>query len=191
MVQNHVSAQPTQCGTVGHDLQSSQTRLTDLRFYLNSQNPAPCSGNVTTWRYCYYSPDVTATEYRAPFGIYRLDGSDYELVSEMFFITIPDDDIGSNSFTCRTFTAPVTAIQNGDVVGACVHDVIRGNFGGTRAHLNLAGGNANGYSVQFADTSNSRCNRGVDVSVPNSVSQDVLLSLSSTVLHLYADIGEY
>ena len=157
--QNHVSAQPTQCGTVGHNLQSQQNRLTDLRFYLNTQYPAPCSGNVITWEYCYYSPSTEADEYVASFGIYRFTGSSYDLVSGMFFIVISVGDIGSGAFTCRTFTpSSVTTIQQGDVVGACVHDVRAMNDG--EAHLNLVGNNATGYSMQFADTSNSRCNSG-------------------------------
>ena len=179
------------CGAVGHSDQTEHTRLTDLRFYLNTQSFAPCSGNVTTWEYCYYQPNVTAVKYWASFGIYRLIGSDYRLVSDRFRIIIQDDDIGSNSLTCRTFTTPVTAIIEGDVVGACVHDVITGILGGSRAQINLAGDNAPGNSIQFADTSNGRCQTGVDVSVPNRVSEADLSSRSSTVLHLYTNIGKY
>ena len=190
--QNYVSAQPTQCGTVGHNLQSQQNKLTIFQFYLNTQYPAPCSGNVATWRYCYYSPDVTARDYMATFGVYRLTGSDYVLVSEIFSISVGDIGSSSESFTCQTFTTPsdsVTTIQQGDVVGACVLDVRISND--REAHLNLVGNNATGYSMQFADTSNNRCNSGNAVSVPKSVSQDALSSLNSTVLHLYANIGEH
>ena len=177
------------CGAVGHSDQTEHTRLTELQFYLNTQSFAPCNGNVTTWEYCYYQPDVIAGEYWASFGIYRLNGSDYQLVSDRFRIIIQDDDIGSNSLTCRTFTTPVTAIIEGDVVGACVHDVIR--LSDLRAQINLVGDNAAGNSIQFADTSNDRCETGFDVAVPNRVSESDLSSRSSTVLHLYANIGKY
>ena len=188
MSQN-VRAQPTQCGTFGHELQSSQTRLTNFQFYLNTQYPAPCSGNVTTWEYCYYNPNVQADEYQAAFGIYRLDGSNYQLVSQMLRIIISNTNIGSNPFTCRTLTTPsVTTIQQGDVLGACVHDVRARND--REAHLNIVGNNSIGYSIQVADTSNRRCNSGNAVSAPNSVSEDDLSSRNSTVLHLYANIGE-
>ena len=183
-----VVSQPPQCGTVGCELQEAQTKLTNLAFYLNTLNPAPCSGNVTTWEYCYYQPDVDADEYMAPFGIYRLNGSNYELISEMFLIIISEDDIGSDSFTCQTITTPVAAIQEGDVVGTCVHDLDRDD--NEQSSLNLAGRNARGYSVQFADTSSDRCNTDSQVTVPNLVSKGDLSPRNSTVLHLYANIGE-
>ena len=169
--------------------------LTNLRFYLNTQNPAPCSGNVTTWEYCYYSPDVTAREYWASFGIYKLVESNYQLVSDKFRIIIPNNDseIGSSSFTCRTFTTPsVTTIQQGDVVGACVHDVVRGSFGGTRAQINLAGRSTADYSLLEIPVNerDGTCNDGFDVAVPGSVSTDDLSDSPSTILHLYALIGE-
>ena len=195
-----VSAQPFQCGTVGHDLQSSQTKLTNLRFYLNTQNPAPCSGIVTTWEYCYYQPDssLTVNEFQVPFGIYRLNGSNYQLVSEIVLISISSSNIGTSPFTCQTFnTSSVTTIQKDDIIGACIHDAVTGNSNAARAeaHLNLAGDNADGYSVHTADTSNRRCDKGINnneiVTVPASVSESVLTNRNSTILHLFAHIGKY
>ena len=180
-----------QCGAVGHDVQASQSMLTNLRFYLNTQNPAPCSGNVTTWEYCYYQPDVTAREYWASFGIYKLVESNYQLASDKFRIIIPNNEIGSSSFTCRTFTTPsVTTIQQGDVVGACVHDVSRSND--ARAPINLAGRSTADYSLLEVPVNgmDGTCNDGFDVAVPGSVSTDDLRDSPSTILHLYALIGE-
>ena len=167
--------------------------LTNLRFYLNTLNPAPCSGNVTTWEYCYYSPSTEGDEYWASFGIYKLVESNYQLVSDKFRIIIPNDEIGSSSFTCRTFTTPpVITIQQGDVVGACVHDVIRGSFGGTRAQINLAGRSTADYSLLEVpvDGMDGTCNDGNNVAVPDMVSTDDLSDSLSTILHLYAQIGE-
>ena len=206
-----VSAQPFQCGIVGHN-QSSQTKLTDLGFYLNTQNPAPCSGNVTTWEYCYYQPDASlrvtqnskVDAFRVPFGIYRLNGSNYQLVSEIVLISISKDDIGTSPFTCQTFnTSSVTTIQKDDIIGACIHDAVTGTgmAATAEAHLNLAGDNADGYSVLTANTSNNRCNtvntgnppnnNNDMVTVPASVSESVLTNRNSTILHLFAHIGKY
>ena len=165
--------------------------LTNLRFYLNTLNPAPCSGNVTTWEYCYYSPDVIAREYWASFGIYKLVESNYQLASAKFRIIIPNNEIGSSSFTCRTFTTPsVTTIQQGDVVGACVHDVIRSID--ARAAIHLAGRSTADYSLLEVQVNerDGTCNDGFDVAVPGSVSTDDLSDSLSTILHLYAQIGE-
>ena len=165
--------------------------LTNLRFYLNTQNPAPCSGNVTTWEYCYYSPSTEGDEYWASFGIYKLVESNYQLVSDKFLIIIRNDEIGSSSFTCRTFTTPsVTTIQQGEVVGACVHDVIRSSD--ARAAINLAGRNTADYSLLEVQVNerDGTCNDGNNVAVPGSVSTDDLSDSLSTILHLYAQIGE-
>lgn len=199
MYQN-VSAQTMECGTIGHDLQTQQTILTNLRFYLNTQNPAPCSGNVTTWEYCYYHPDVTADEYWAPIGVYRLnsEGTMYEQVSTLTSrfstvttIMIEKDDLGEDFFTCATFITPRITIQQGDVLGTCVHDV-RPDLD-TRAHINLAGNiNAAGYSLKHIPVSgrDGTCNDGNTIRVPDSVSTGNLLDTPSTVLHLYAQIGK-
>ena len=165
--------------------------LTNLRFYLNTQNPAPCSGNVTTWEYCYYSPSTEGDEYWASFGIYKLVESNYQLVSDKFRIIIPNNEIGSSSFTCRTFTTPsVTTIQQGDVVGACIHDVIRSSD--ARAAINLAGRSTADYSLLEVPVNgrDGTCNDDFDVAVPGSVSTDDLRDSPSTILHLYALIGE-
>ena len=202
IVPQDVSAQPFQCGTVGHDLQSSQTKLTDFGFYLNTQNPAPCSGNVTTWEYCYYQPDASLrmslnvdAAFQVPFGIYRLNGSK---ISDIFLISISNSNIGTGPFTCQTFNmSSVTTIQKDDIIGACIHDAVTGNSNAARAeaHLNLAGDNADGYSVHTADTSNRRCDKGIYnnkvVTVPASVSESVLTNRNSTILHLFAHIGKY
>ena len=83
-------AQNNQCGSIGNSNENELSVQTERRFYLNTANPAPCNGNITNWRVCYYGPSSVDQNqriaYSSTFAVYRRMGSGedehYERVSE-------------------------------------------------------------------------------------------------------------
>ena len=76
------------CGSVGNNDERALGSVDALRFYLNTGNPAPCSGNITMWRVCYYGQSTVTNfmSYWATYAVYRRTstGDSYERVSETF-----------------------------------------------------------------------------------------------------------
>ena len=108
-------------------------------FYLNTANPAPCTGNITSWRVCYYRPDTIDNNivdlFWAIYAVYRRMGTGnsihYVRVSGIFrairtnvdYTNIPgiDGEIAQGAFSCYTDaldvgTSPLS-IQAGDILG--------------------------------------------------------------------------
>ena len=189
-VSQETLAQTEPCGILGHDRQTAGNRRTNRRFYLNLEDPAPCNGTVSSWEYCYYrSNNRNAMEFRAPFGIYRQEGSTYRLVSYQINISITNEDIGKDDFTCRNLSTSVITIQEGDMVGACVNDVDRGGpDANDQVQLNIVGGES-GYSLMYDGFSS--CQSGNVLTVPGSITERELSRSNSAVLHLHAIIGKY
>ena len=103
-------------------------------FYLNTAAPAPCSGTVTRFRYCYYRPlsdeIIDGHNYQARLAVYRpvnlANGSfRYERVSNLTNIFRNSATINSSgAFRCRNrnnihFNFE---IQVGDIFGVCIFD---------------------------------------------------------------------
>ena len=138
------------CGSIGNSNENALSAESGQSFYLNTANPAPCTGNVTSWRVCYYGPnqDVDSDEffsYWATYAVYWRMGSGaderYEQVSQLFSAVMAtsnlvrvdssnviDGVIQQQGFTCYDdpITVPLT-VQAGDVLGACVFNVTDGN----------------------------------------------------------------
>ena len=193
------------CGPIGNSDESELVARRDQRFYLDVNNPAPCTGNITRWRVCYYGPDSVheVGVYWATYAIYRRIGSGsgarYERVSEMFtavrtierFLRGPITDglISNSSFNCYNDTRdvgdiPVT-VQAGDIIGACVFDPsdsITGNA--ERLSLNVVG-EASGESL--LEMGADECSRET---IPSNIQLSQLTTSASRRLHLYADIGK-
>ena len=78
-----ISAQQEQCrGPIGsNNAETVSTPSSTQLFYLNTANPAPCTGSVMSWRVCYYGPDASAinsislVNYWATYAVYRGMGS--------------------------------------------------------------------------------------------------------------------
>ena len=204
-------ARQESCGPIGNSDETETTPLRNQRFYLNTADPAPCTGNITSWRVCYYGPDDVdnlSGSYWATYAVYRRTGSGddvhYERVSEMFralrtierFTDIDgtgvDGEILEGGFNCYndsidTGNSPLT-VQAGDILGACVFDpenIVRG----TRVTLNRLQldivGDVSGQSLlQTTDT--SECST---VAIPSNIPANQLSAQSSRRLHLYANIG--
>ena len=183
---------------LGTDDEGFFTAVRDHSFYLNTAHPALCSGTVTRWRYCYYSPPIVnganlTVIYRTSFAVYRrmMDSSSglyavYERVSDVFSIIVREENHShDSSFECDILEVDVSfTIEAGDVVGACIFDPVDSE-NRLRKQLNIVG-ETNGYSLQqMSDVSD--CTVGLN-KLPVTISNSMLTAINSRVLHLYADI---
>ena len=196
------SAQQESCSPIGNKDETAATPSRDQGFYLNTAYPAPCTGNITSWRVCYYGPNNVAelSSYWATYAVYRRMGSDddvrYERVSEMFratravsvYVRAPgvDGEIVEDDFICYvdsidTGNSPPT-VQAGDILGACVFDPENIPFV-DRRQLDMVG-EASGRSLLQMDT-----NECTAQSIPSNIPDNQLSIVNSRRLHLYANIG--
>ena len=193
------------CGSIGNSNENALSVERGQSFYLNTANPAPCTGNVTSWRVCYYGPnqdleDEDRFSYWATYAIYRKMGSGtdehYERVSQLFsaikatrnlvrldFSGITDGVIQQQGFNCYddSVTMPL-AVQAGDVLGACIFDPENGNSF-TRRQLNVVG-RGNGESL--LQMGSDGCST---TALPTTIQASQLTTVGSRRLHLYANIG--
>lgn len=183
--------------SLGTDNESVFTAVRDHSFYLNTAHPALCSGTVTSWRYCYYSPPVVnestlSVVYRTSFAVYRrmMDSSSgshtYERVSGVFSIIVREESHNHNSsFECDILELDTNfTIEAGDIVGACIFDPID-NDNRLRKQLDIIG-EASDYSLlHMSDV--SECTVGLN-RLPMTIANGMLTAVDSRVLHLYADI---
>ena len=201
------AATGTQCGTIGSsDAERPVTTRRDQMFYLNTANPAPCTGNITSWRVCYYGPDsVEFSSYWAVYALYRKVGSgsneNYERVSELFKAVratsslanfdrtgIIDGEVQEGGFECyEDFIdinqTPVT-VRAGDILGACILDPIDGENTG-RQQLDVVGET---IGESLLGRSSSGC---TILALPDSVQSNQLSTISSRRLHIHANIGNF
>ena len=202
------SAQQEGCGSIG---KSDETALTPLRaqfFYLDTASPAPCTGNITNWRVCYYGPESIddSGSYWATYAVYRRMGTGdnvhYERVSGVFrairgvarFTEDPivDGEITKGGFNCfKDFAEDIDLpinIEAGDIVGACVFDPIDSRFPViTRFPLDVVG-DANGEltSTPLLQMSTAGCSLRY---LPSTISANQLSILNFTRLHIHANIS--
>ena len=199
---------PERCGSIGNLDEAEVTPSRAQLFYLNTADPAPCTGNITSWRVCYYGPNTIndAGSYWATYAVYRRMGSGssvrYVRMSEIFravrtvpeFTSTPvvDGEVAQGGFNCYTDSidigdSPLT-IQAGDILGACVFDPDGDiQFGGTSILIRLpldVVGEASGGSLMQMDT--AECSREA---IPSDIPTNQLSSLSSRTLHIHANIG--
>ena len=197
-------AQQDSCGSIGNSDETQITARRDELFYLNTGNPAPCTGNVTSWRVCYYGPGdslgfLSARDYLATYAVYRLMGSGgnerYERVSEIFIGTVSTSNIAGSAtvdaavrqtgFTCfDDSTSTPVMVQAGDIVGACVFRP--DDFSDTISTRRLdVVGETSGESLQVL-TDVIGCSR---TEIPSNIQTSQLSTRNSRRLHIYANIG--
>ena len=182
-------------------------------FYLNTANPAPCTGNITSWTVCYYGPDVAnhVGKYLATYALYRRMGSGssahYVRVSETFraqrageiyadgSVAGIDGEIAQGGFNYYTDTLDVGAspltVEAGYILGACVHVFdptgdfeIGGSYILVTLPLDVVGEASGGSLLQMGTT---ECTRFL---IPSDVPTNQLSFLNSRRLHIYANIGK-
>ena len=183
-----------QCGRIGTTVQTQFTAVRDHRFYLNINNPAPCSGTVMRWNFCYYRPLSTSEmSYRAIAAVYRprrnsSDGSvHYQRITDRVYNIVrggsPIRNNPNRVFECRNPNPPDFDIQAGDVLGACIFEPADTNRQ-TRGQLDIVG-EASGYSLlEMNDVSGCTTS-----TIPSDISRSQLSIVNSRILYLYADIA--
>ena len=175
------------CGVIGTN-EEERTVRRDHNFYLNTQNPAPCNGNITSFQFCNYRGTQREDFYESTFAIYRLRASEPDSYDAIVPALRARRAIGTglgpggifSSFGCTNLTLedPVT-VQAGDVIGACVFDPpdddtlqndVVGEIDDSNRYLMTSGTNGCG-----------------DAAVPSIVNS--LEQRDSRVLHIHAEIG--
>ena len=124
-----VDAQSGSCPLFGTD-QSSLSRSTEERIFLNFEAPSQCRSNVTAWQFCYYDSrpgddDDEDDQYGAKFMVYRRSDPTSDS-----YVPVPGSimsqllgSVEFSTFSCMTVNAASRfEIQENDVVGACVWD---------------------------------------------------------------------
>ena len=179
------------CGFIGNNDETEATVVTDRMFYLNTANPAPCAGNIASWRVCYYGPENVEFGgcYGATYAVYRRTGRSYERVSDIYNVVrshrnvtgwdVVDGEI-EGGFNCYDDPVdfPVT-VQADDLVGACVFTSVN------ISQLNIVGDVMdNEESLQAMEADGCTVN-----DIPSSILVNQLKRRKSTRLHLYANIG--
>ena len=157
------------------------------RFYLNTDDPAPCNGTINGWRYCFYNPYRIRNnfDYRATFAVYRADGIDYQRVSNVTTVSWRGRDINrSQDFNCYNVSVNSFTVQAGDIVAACIYEPIIILYRGSPRQLDLVGQGVAGHFLMQTNSAN-QCREN---SLPSFVSYNQLSTRNSRILHLYAII---
>ena len=136
------------CGHIGDNRETQGYSAYDGDgFYLDIGNRACCSGNITSWRVCYYMPGTAELEdddlYRVKYAVYRRNGTDYIRVSNLTFnFTLGRGELSNDNghwkkrdtsnyedssieepFECYNIPLNTSfAVHADDVIGACVVD---------------------------------------------------------------------
>ena len=177
------SVQGQTCDVFGTDADQGSDADRARRFYLNTEDPAPCSGTVDEFQYCYYRHSYRADSYHFTFAVFReTSPGSYSTVSEAFN-AVRDPNPGV-LFACLSF--PVVnqiQIQAGDMIGACVYD-LPDTASEVRLETYVVGQIADRFLMRTG-TDEARCS---DSTVPSPVSS--LSTVNERVLHIYANISK-
>ena len=199
------------CGRIGHtdETELEAIPVRDHMFYLDLDNPANCSGTITSWRVCYHGPAMSylntltpgqISNYRAiaTYSVYRrTDNNTFSRLTAMSrrFRAIRSNDTSDNQredgplydgFNCYNISVnrnrPFT-IEAGDIIGACVFDP----EGNNRHQLDIVS-NVSGHTLYEAEpTIGSGCDRRNTSEV---IQLSELSRINSRKLHIYANIGK-
>lgn len=183
-------SQPQCPRPIGTNVETQFTAARDRRFYLNTDHPAPCSGTIDRFNYCYYQPTGTirnSYRYHTVVAVYRRmtynNGSIYyQRISSSFNINRSGNQVrGIQDYDCHNMNVNNFEIEAGDVVGVCIFDP--NNVDRERRQLDVVG-EARDYSLmQMNDVSG--CERRT---LPSRVLESQLSVINSRILHLYATI---
>ncbi len=108
----------SQC-IVGDTVEATESFITNGQ-YVNLNEPASCSGNLTAWHFCYYrdSIDTTSTIYTIFLRVWRkVQGSRYSLVSTAEVRGTPNQNAGDIICVNATLTEDqYVSVEQGDVI---------------------------------------------------------------------------
>ena len=180
-------SEPVACGNIGNINVTPDDRTSSLRqhrFYLDVNNSAACSGNVSLWQFCYYPPSISDMDgYLATFAVYSRSGSSniinrYSKASPTLEIFVTRNHISTTQeLSCTMVKLDEITIEEGSVLGVCITDP-QGN-----GRLDLVGEIADD-SVTLLAMSDGDCRDDL----PSNVAGGVLSPVNSVVLHLTSAI---
>ena len=192
------------CGHIGDLNKAKYAANKNERFYLDKDNPACCTGNITSWRVCYYSPSSQSDkQYTVKYAVYRRNGSGtgYLQVSNINFDTTltfrprnndrrkrhHDRQSEYQTLNCHdeSLTTPFT-VHAGDVIGACVFNP----SGGDKKQLNIVSnvaGNSHNLRLYMARS----CRNGDSLNFPSVIMTSELSAVNSMRLHISANISKF
>ena len=179
-------SQEPSCPVFGTELAATRSmdRSTSEGLIMNFDNPALCTGTVTSWRYCYYNPVNTSFDFQISFGVKllvyrRMNDGLYDVVpNSIYAVQLKFNEL--MVFECRTVTLNRNQqfqVQSNDIIGGCI---IRNT---TFNPLFIVGNINTGDAYQL----NSPCTE----EMLQSVNTENLTRLSGNTLHLSAVIGTY
>ena len=184
-----VNCQAQQCSPFGSNNETEFTAasVTAPSIYLNTDHPAPCSGTVERWKFCFYRPDTheDGDRYRVRLAAYRSIESGnstlYEIVGSSLRTITVNFPTQSSSFSCQNITlntAQRFPIEADDIVAACVFNPTRNNI----EQMDIVS-EANGYKLM--QSVGLRCSYN---SIPSTIYSSQLMEVESRLLHLSAII---
>lgn len=102
-----------------------------MGYYLNTNEPAHCSGTITSVDYCYYGPNQhNRIAWGAALALYRSEGNNsYSRVSDEIVLAkyapsiTPSNDsvLQLNQFKCETYVlGQALTVKVGDIFGAFI-----------------------------------------------------------------------
>ena len=174
------------------------TEVTETNFlngggqYLDFGHPAPCTGNLTAWHFCYYAADISLTSdgevrtYVVEFRVWRtVDGNSFSRVHvDRLTMAIAPPSNGQ-TLICETATlSPPLDVLTNDILGVYVFTT---NTLGEPLHIIAR--DTSDFGVRF----DTRDNGSLDFIPFNSDTVNIndLENRPTLGLHLYADIGQF
>ena len=99
-------------------------------FYLVTDNPACCTGNITSWRVCYYEPQLNSDDndtFSVKYAVYQRN--DTNCINTLYQSDKGNgalkQDSGNRQLSLSCYNKVLEtpfAVQKGDIIGACVSD---------------------------------------------------------------------
>ena len=199
------------CGHIGNNDERNATPSKTPMLYLDTDNPATCSGNITSVRVCYYGPDSIPNErtvYRTTYAVYRQLQDEqglkyYRRVSGTFTAIRVTNNVNEDrqanrdglihtGYNCYNDTlylsemegfVEAVTVEEGDILGACIVD-FDDQRSIERLQLDIVG-EESGHSLMQTSTTECQLN-----TIPLQILISNLTSVGSRKLHLYAKIGK-
>ncbi len=178
----------------GDAAQFESTATENSGFFI-SENPVGCSGDITAWRFCYYTNTRPCRlgSYEAAFGLYRKQGEDFELLSYTEQSVSKDGDSFTDNagLTCELLelSTPYN-IEEGYHIGVCLFEDGNDKTNTNKCNdgvrpLSIIAQEVTGTSLKHSD---SYCDNSLPIIVQT---EDSLDTLHDHALHISLQVGEY
>ena len=168
---------------------NSSMKLSQLEgMFINFESPAQCRGIITSWRYCFYRPDLNNRQFAAKFMIYRqnssYNGKFYLVRESVDWLKLIWSNIENINYQCQdivlTEREQFEALPN-DIVGVCF-------INRWRAHsISIVGVSMETNLLTYHIRNDGACSTGIE---KLDTRAGYVEQQPSLVLHIYANIGE-